>query len=149
MQVRDILARKGRQVCAINHLQPLRDAITIMHRARIGAVVVVNAASGAAMGTLSQDEVLAGMAELGASALPHCATGPRRRPPPLVSEAETTDEAMKLMTRQRARHLLVVDDEGAPVGIILMGDLVAARIGAAELEASVLRDIARSRLLAG
>lgn len=75
MQVRDILARKGRQVCAINHLQPLRDAMTMTHRARIGAVVVVNAASGAAMGTLSQDEVLAGLAELGASTLPHCATG--------------------------------------------------------------------------
>ena len=149
MRVADILARKGRQVCAITHTQPLRDAIAMMHRAQIGAIVVVNADTGAAMGVISQNEILAGLADLGPSALPHCAAGWLRRPPPVIDDTATIDEAMRLMTQMRARHLLVLDDDATPNGVVSMGDLVAARIGAAELEANVLRDIARSRLLAG
>lgn len=100
------------------------------------------------MGILSQSEVLAGLDDLGVSALAHCATGVMRRPPPSVGESETLEDAMRAMTRQRARHLIVLDAQDGLQGIVSMGDLVAAKIGATELEASVLRDLARSRLLA-
>ncbi len=149
MIITDILARKGLQVCTITHSQSLREAIALMHRGRIGAIVVVNADTGAPMGLLSQSEVLAGLDDLGASALTHCATGIMRRPPPSIDESETLETAMRAMTMKRARHLVVLDAQERLQGIVSMGDLVAARIGAAELEANVLRDLARSRLLAG
>lgn len=149
MHVADVLAKKGSRISTVDHERPLRDAIQIMHDEQIGAIVVVNGSSGIAIGIVSQSEVFAALHDMGPSALKHCATGVMRRPPPQCSGSATIQQAMGQMTRDRARHLLVMDGNGVLAGIVSMGDLVAARVGAAELEANVLRDMARSHMLAG
>ena len=56
-----------------------------------------------------------------------------------VTPAETVSHAMRLMTRQRARHMPVVD-HGKLAGIISLGDVVRHRLDDLELETHVLRD---------
>ena len=147
MRISDIIARKGPDVETIEHGQPVRDAARIMNRKRVGAVVVVNADSRRPMGMVSQAEIVAAIDDLGQSALGHCATGIMRRPTPHCAPETPIQDAMATMTRERARHLAVLDGHGALVGLVSLGDLVAARLSAFELEASVLRDMARSQLL--
>lgn len=147
MHIANIISRKGAFVCTIDQGQPMQEAVRLMHEARIGAVVVVNAKSKKPLGLISQTEILAGLHDIGADALLHCATGIMRMPVPQCSPNATTQDAMSQMTRERTRHLLVVGDNGIMTGIVSLGDLVASRLDTAQLEANVLRDIARSHLL--
>ena len=147
MRVSEIIAHKGSAVETIEHGQPVREAARLMNRKRVGAVVVVNADSRRPMGMVSQAEIVAAVDELGQSALGHCATGVMRRPVPHCSPETLIQDAMATMTRERARHLAVLDGQGGMVGLVSLGDLVAARLSAFELEASVLRDMARTQLL--
>jgi CBS domain-containing protein len=49
-----------------------------------------------------------------------------------------------VMTQRRIRHLPVVVD-GVVVGLISIGDVLKYRLDEVQLEASVLRDVARAR----
>ena len=49
-----------------------------------------------------------------------------------------------VMTQRRIRHVPVVVD-GAVVGLISIGDVLKHRLDEVQLEADVLRDVARSR----
>jgi len=149
MRIADILADKGSRVCIIDHEHPLRDVIGIMHGEKIGAVVIMNGLSGVPIGIVSMTEVLQALQQYGASALKHCATGIMRKPPPQCGRDTSLRAAMRQMTLDRTRHLLVIDDAGAVTGIVSMGDLVAARLEGVELEVNVLRDMAQSHMLSG
>ena len=49
------------------------------------------------------------------------------------------DEALALMTKRRIRHLPVMDDNGAMVGFVSIGDLVKSRFDQVQAEAEQLR----------
>lgn len=148
MRIADVLRKKGTHVATISQHQKVRAATRAMHRENIGSVVVVNDETGEPVGLVSQKEILAALDGLGNAALDHCATGIMRRPFPAVLDSMTVEAAMAKMTRERARHLIVVDEVQSMLGIVSIGDLVAARLSSAELEANVLRDMARSHVLA-
>jgi signal-transduction protein with cAMP-binding, CBS, and nucleotidyltransferase domain len=59
--------------------------------------------------------------------------------PPICRAEDTLHEVMSRMTRERLRHLVVVD-EGRTIGVISVGDLVKYRLEELELEAGTLRD---------
>ena len=56
-----------------------------------------------------------------------------------VSPTETVSHVMKLITRNRVRHMPVVQN-GKLAGIISIGDVVQHRLDDLELETGVLRD---------
>ncbi|MGA9395350.1 MAG: CBS domain-containing protein [Azonexus sp.] len=55
-----------------------------------------------------------------------------------VTPAATLDECMTLMTEKHFRHLPVLSDEGAVVGIVSIGDLVKATISSQQMIISEL-----------
>ena len=78
----------------------------------------------------------------------HCITGLMRKPAPVCRPGDDVKSVMRQMTRDRCRHTIVTDADDAIVGVVSIGDLVAAQLEESRLEADVLRDMARPHLMA-
>jgi signal-transduction protein with cAMP-binding, CBS, and nucleotidyltransferase domain len=110
----------------------------MIHRRRIGAVVITGADDGA-LGIFSERDLVRGIAEIG----PRVLDLPVREVMTMVihscTRSHTVNEVMAMMTRRRIRHIPVIEN-GVLLGIVSIGDAVKARIAEAELEASALKD---------
>jgi CBS domain-containing protein len=71
-----------------------------------------------------------------------------RKPAPVCSANDSIQEAMARMTRNRLRHLVVVDGPGI-AGVISVGDIVKHRLDQLETETGVLRDVVAAQRAAG
>ena len=88
---------------------------------RIGAVLVMDAA-GQLLGILSERDIVASLAEHGASTLEMTAAQLMTRNLKTATPRTTVEEAMEMMTTGRFRHLPVVDG-GHLAGIVSIGDI--------------------------
>jgi CBS domain-containing protein len=139
MHVQDLLDRKHGALTLIT-VGPdahLAAAVRLLVTHHIGALPVVDS-SGALVGFLDERDVVRATHE-------RFYSFERLRVRDVMHTAATCDagdsieEAMRLMTLQRQRHLLVTSD-GLLRGVISLGDLVKARLEQVEVEAGVLRD---------
>ncbi len=144
MRISDVLARKSGAVVLVGQKDILQSAIDSMHAAGIGSVVVINEMSGEPVGIVSQTEILGAFHDLGSAALSQCVNFIMRRTALHCKDTDDVKSAIAYMVQSRVRHLLVLDLNGQMNGLISMGDLVAARLSAYQLETDVLRDIARA-----
>ena len=144
MRISDILARKSNSVILVGQKDILQSAVDSMHAARIGSVVVVNEASGKPVGIVSQNEILSAIHDLGSAALSQCVNFIMRRTSLHCGIADDVKATVMRMVQNRVRHLVVLDTAEQMVGLISMGDLVAARLNSYQLETDVLRDMARA-----
>lgn len=147
MRVSDVLSVKGASIVSVRADQPLIAAITLMTKRKVGSVIVLDL-SGRPLGIVSEPDIVASISEQGAACLHQDARLAMRAPPPKCAPDHSVSEALARMTRDRVRYLLVVDGEKL-LGLVSIGDLVKARLESTELEARVLRDMARGKLLAG
>ena len=143
MRIQDILDSKGDRVVTTSPSGTVTEAMAVLNEHNIGAVVVVE--GDAISGILSERDVL----RLGAR-------GPELLAKTTIRDAMTRDvivglpedevhAAMGVMTRNRIRHLPIVQD-GRLVGIVSIGDLVnAAWIEAAD-ENQHLKDYIQGRV---
>lgn len=138
MQVDTILKSKGGAVHTLADNAPVADAVTLLNRHNIGAVVVLTA-SGAVSGILSERDLIRRLGENPATLLntPVSACMTTK----VITCARDTPVAslMEQMTRHRIRHIPIIED-GALVGIVSIGDVVKGKIEEAEQEASALRE---------
>lgn len=148
MKIAAIVSRKGRQFEAVVETSPLLEAADVMHRLSIGSVGVISGQTSAIIGLLSQQELTSAIARHGAHALKMPVTAFMRQPVPSCTCEDNAADVMRTMTRERCRHAVVRSMAGAVAGLVSLGDLVAALLEEAQLEAGVLRDMARSHLLA-
>jgi CBS domain-containing protein len=120
--IRNILARKGPHVHAIDPQATVSQAVEVMNELRIGSLVVIEGEE--LVGIFTERDVLRRVV---------AACGDPRTTP--VSEVMTRDlvtvepatslaTAMSLVTEHRCRHLPVVED-GRLVGLVSSGDLTA------------------------
>ncbi|MGE0253107.1 MAG: CBS domain-containing protein [Alphaproteobacteria bacterium] len=138
MEVRDILRRKGAIVETIAPEATLHQACEQMAACRIGCLVVSN--DGARVdGILSERDIVTQVALRGVGVLERFVNDALTRQVITCAPGDDVVELMSVMTDRRCRHLPVVD-AGRLVGIVSIGDLVKARIDAAETEAAALRD---------
>ena len=146
MLIEDILQHKGRRVIRVAATAKVADAIDLMAREEIGAVVVLGG-NHRLLGVISEREIVASVAARGASVLNApverimITTGPVAAPEDRVSEVQ------QIMTARRARHMPVVVD-GKVVGVVSIGDIVQSRLQEKINENGVLRDMARAHLMA-
>lgn len=124
MKVSTILATKGNKLITIAPEQSIQEAVTLLTRHNIGAIVVLNA-SGALAGIVSERDIVR---QLGQS--DELLTQPVHTV--MTSKVATClpqDDLMSVahvMTERRFRHLPVVED-GALLGIISIGDVLKAQ----------------------
>lgn len=148
MKIAAIVSRKGRQFETVDEMAPLSEAADVMHRKAIGSVGVVKGNAASISGLVSQQELTSAVALHGADALCRPVVGFMRKPVLSCRCEDDAAEVMRSMTRERCRHAVVWNVAGGVAGLVSLGDLVAALLEEAQLEAGVLRDLARSRLLA-
>ena len=143
MKVREILAIKGEHVHTIEPDRTILDAVALLVEHGIGALLVRDAGGGVA-GIISERDVLRVSRdrsdELGAIRIGDVMT----RDLVICVPDDEIDYAMGIVTKNRVRHLPVMDG-GHVVGMISIGDLVKARLDAVEYENRYLREYIQAR----
>ncbi len=138
MKVEAVLQGKGRDVITLAPTVTVAEAVDMIHRRRIGAVVITGSDDGA-LGIFSERDLVRGIAEIG----PRVLDLPVREVMTMVihscTRSHTVNEVMAMMTRRRIRHIPVIEN-GVLLGIVSIGDAVKARIAEVEFEASALKD---------
>lgn len=137
MLVKHILRDKGRDVVSVPSTATLSEAVRVLARRRIGAVVVHDD-DNAVAGILSERDIICALADGSANALARSVAAHMTQRVSTCRENDAIEDLMELMTRKRFRHIPVVED-GRLVGIVSIGDVVKSRIAETEAEAESLR----------
>lgn len=124
--IRQILGEKGTEIHSVTPDDTVYEAVTLMARKGIGALVVLD--DGQLHGIFSERDyarkvLLEGRSSRNSRVGDICST-----PPITISPRATADEGLALMTHKRIRHLPVVES-GDLLGLVSIGDLVNAVIG--------------------
>ncbi len=148
MRIKDILTEKGSDVATIEAGETVRDAICKLNEHGIGALIVTGE-GGEISGIVTERDILRECGE-------HCSglMDPQESEgkdcPTLVQNVMTKDlvigvpddhidYVMGIMTKNRIRHLPVLD-EGELAGIISIGDVVKAHMQEKDFENRLLKD---------
>ncbi len=137
MNVAAILASKGREVLTTTESDTISEAVAVLARRKIGALVVLGPGE-RIVGIISERDVVRAVGTIGADVLGQPIGTIMTRAVMTCGEDETLDEVMTRMTRGRFRHLPVARNERL-VGIVSIGDVVKARIEQVEREAEEMR----------
>ena len=125
MKLQSVLAAKGPQVFTIDEEASIPDAIGVLARNNIGALIVVEP-SGGPCGILSERDIIRHIA---ADADPDEATVGdwMTSPVTVASPADDLESVLHTMTSRRFRHIPVVEG-GQLVGMLTIGDMVKAQL---------------------
>lgn len=138
MTIEVILNNKGAEVVAIDAAQTVTEAVRVMDKRQIGALVVAGG-SETCQGIFTERDVMRALARNGAGILDEAVSKHMTERPESILPTSSIEEAMEIMTEKRFRHLPVITG-GALCGIVSIGDLVNYRIHQSELEANALKE---------
>lgn len=128
----DILHKKGSDVLTIGPDQPADEAVRTMVDRKVGSALVL-AADGAIVGILTERDILKAVARRPGGLDGALVAQLMTRGVVCVGPADAVDPVMALMTRRRFRHVPVVDGTRL-LGLVSIGDLVKARVEAAQID---------------
>lgn len=137
MRVGDLLRRKAGTVITVRESDRLATAVHRLIEHGVGGVAVVNDA-GSLTGFVSERDVVDVLNRYSGDVRNLHVANAMRRAAMCAPEDDVTD-VMQRMTSERLRHFVAVED-GRPVGVISVGDIVKQRLVELELETGVLRD---------
>ena len=127
--VRQILHNKSADVCSISPQASVFEALKLMAEKDIGALLVLD--NDKLMGIFSERDYARKVVLQGRSSKT-TTVGVLMTPTMIcVTGEQTVEECMALMTKNRVRHLPVVENEKL-VGIVSIGDVVKSLITAQE-----------------
>lgn len=138
MSVAQILAEKGTSVFTIEGHLTLADAVEVLTKHRIGAVVVVGP-QGQVQGILSERDVVRAVGQHGGEGLKQPVSERMTRKVATCTPAAVLHELMAMMTEGRFRHVPVVEN-GKLGGMVSIGDIVKYRLAQMEAETQALKD---------
>jgi CBS domain-containing protein len=136
--VATILAAKGRDVVTIEPSASLAAAATLLAEKRIGAVLILGA-DHRIVGILSERDIVRAVGERGTDVLGAPVSVAMTRKVSTCNETELVSSIMERMSAGKFRHMPVVD-QGQPVGMISIGDVVKHRLQAMERDSVAMRD---------
>jgi CBS domain-containing protein len=137
IQVESILKAKGRETVTIKPGATIADAVALLCRRRIGAVVVSSDGK-AVLGILSERDIVHALAEHGARLLERKVAGFMTKRVVTCTPADSVAAMMAEMTTRRIRHIPVLE-HGQLAGVVSIGDVVKNRLDDVEWEANNLR----------
>jgi CBS domain-containing protein len=148
MKIKDILRQKGREVITIEVDRTVHEAVCKLNKYGIGALVVTGE-GGEIRGIITERDILRECGER-CVRMRDPAHDDESPCPSLVEDVMTQEliigvpedglgYVMGIMTKNRIRHLPVMDEERL-VGIISIGDVVNAHLEKTEFENRLLRD---------
>lgn len=138
MRVRDLMTAKP-DVVTVEPGETVAQAVALLMKHNIGALPVVTE-EGKPLGILAERDVVQALYENPDRVLGLKIDRIMRRPPPTCQADDDVGGVMRRMTRERARHLLVLERDRL-TGVLSVGDLLSHRVQELELEAGVLRDV--------
>jgi CBS domain-containing protein len=143
MRISTVLAAKGSSVVTIPPDASIREAVALLGRHGIGALVVSE--DGVHIGGIvSERDIVLELERADGALLDRSVREIMSNSVHTCSPSDTVDMLMETMTEQRVRHVPVVED-GVLVGIVSIGDVVKTRIGELEKDRRELEDYIHAR----
>jgi CBS domain-containing protein len=140
MKIRDLLDEKGYDVVTVPPSFPVQDAMRLLVAHNIGSVIV--ASEKVVEGILTERDILKLAAKdpltMGSKKVEEVMT----KDVIVAFPDDSLESVMEIMTRNRIRHLPVVD-QGWMQGILSIGDVVSALRKKVEVENTYMRDYIR------
>jgi len=138
MSVLELLKRKSGGVISLESSAGVTAATRLLMHHGIGGLPVVDD-RGSLVGFVSEREVVAAVDDHAQEVRELPVESIMRRPAPMCRSEDSIQRVMERMTRERLRHLVVLQGDRI-VGVISVGDLVKHRLEQLETETGVLRD---------
>ena len=140
MKIRDLLNEKGYEVVTVPPSFPVQDAMRLLVEHNIGSVVVTR--EKLVEGILTERDILR-LAAKGPATISGLKVEEVMTKDVVVALLDdNVDYVMEIMTRNRIRHLPIVD-QGWMQGILSIGDVVNALRKKTEAENTYMRDYIR------
>jgi len=127
--VRDLLKMKGDVIYSVSPSTNILCALQIMAEKDIGALLILE--EGQIMGIISERDVVRQIAETGTCNLETPVHNLMTHEVITVSPAQTIEDCMEMMTKERIRHLPVVEGDQI-FGLISIGDVIKGIITSQE-----------------
>jgi CBS domain-containing protein len=140
MKIRDLLNEKGYDVVTVPPSFPIQDAMRLLVEHNIGSVVV--AREKVVEGILTERDILRLAARSSASMASMKVEDVMTKDVVVALLDDSLDYVMEIMTKNRIRHLPIVD-QGWMQGILSIGDVVNALRKKVEVENNYMRDYIR------
>lgn len=138
MTVKELLRRKSPDVITVSPDATVGAAARLLLVHRIGGLPVVPPEGGIA-GFVSERDMVKAIQDHPDGIRSLFVRGIMRAPAPTCAAEDTLHRTMARMTRERLRHLVVLE-RGEILGVLSVGDLVKHRLEQLETETGVLRD---------
>ena len=140
MRIRDVLQKKGTDVITVTPDQSVPSLVDVLNERRIGSLVVLGP-DGEVAGIVTERDVLRNYGRcVGATDdLPVKVADIMTRELIIGVPDDEIQYAIRVMTRERIRHLPIIE-EGKLAGIISIGDIVKAMMDEIEFENRMLKD---------
>lgn len=123
--IKDVLREKGSEIVAIGPDASVFDAIELMAKRDIGAVVVKQGDK--PIGLFSERDYARKLILVGRASKDTPVSEAMTQHVAYALPSQTVEECMALMTDKHVRHLLVME-QGALLGLVSLGDMVKAII---------------------
>jgi CBS domain-containing protein len=144
MRLQEILAGKPPGFVSVPPEMRISFVLKILADKCIGAVLVANGTE--LLGIVSERDIVRSLVSRACETLETSAGELMSRNLTTGTPRTTVAEAMEMMTEGRFRHLPVLDDHGALVGLVSIGDVVKARIDQHQYEVDRLTTYVAGRV---
>ena len=138
MTLRELLENKNYTIYFAKASDDLFDAVERMCQHKVGSLLI-RSDDGDLLGIITERDILRFLSKRPSSLEGVLINDVMTRDLIVGTPDFSTDEAMSLMTEHRFRHLPVMEN-GKPVGIVSIGDLVKHKLKDVSVEVKYLRD---------
>lgn len=138
MHVSQILSSKGSDVHSISPTSTVAELAAELSARRVGALIVKDS-FGTVVGIVSERDVVRGLAS-DASVMNAAVESIMTKDVVSIDRDFEVADLTRLMTEKRIRHVPVIGEDGALVGLVSTGDVVKIRMDELETERAALVD---------